>query len=555
MGVEGRAGLAPPRFDGTLRWHDLAVPLFVIAARPDLRPWVRSCRAEGELALAVRLEAGPQPEDAAGARLSGRVAVRDLSLADPEDRELELGWRALEVDVGEAFVPLVSGATPIRVALDRVRLDAPKLRYARPSPALDALLGATPPAEAAAAPAGAAAAPAPGPEPGGEKPSEAGGPPLELRVGAVELSAGRVAFGDGTLAAPFDAALTELSASARDVRWPGLAARTLQLRGVAPKSAPFSLRGSLEAAGGELAFEVQRLDLPSFDAYAGSAGYHLARGEASLRSSLRIEPERYVTENDLLLHDLRLDSAQAEAFERQFGTSLDFALALLRDPSGDIRLPVPLAVERENLRLGLRPLVLGALRAALVGVVSSPLKALGAALPRGGEGEIDVAAFAAAAGSAELAPEESARVKALRKLLRSRPLLAVHLAGRAGPDDRPALAEALLRERASAGAALPEVEGAGFFASRRVAVALRTGTQAALAGEDAALLARMIAAAEVPPERFAALARARAEGLRERLVAAKRPVEPARVAIAEAAEEGAPGVALELVARTEEIAP
>jgi hypothetical protein len=504
----------------------------------------------------VRVEAGPQPEEAAGARLSGRFALRDLSLADPEEQEVELGWRALEVDVGDAFVPLASGATPIRVALDRVRLEAPKLRYARPTPALDELLGAAPPADAAAEPASAAEAPAPPPEPapGGEA-SPPGGPPLELRIGAFELSAGRAAFGDGTLAAPFEAELAELSVSARDLRWPGPGARTLQLRGVAPKSAPFSLRGSLDGARGELAFEIQRLDLPAFDAYAGNAGYHLARGEASLRSSLRIEPERYVTANDLLLHDLRLDSAEAGSFERQFGTSLDFALALLRDPSGDIRLPVPLAVEREDLRLGLGPLVLGALRAALVGVVSSPLKALGAALPRGGEAEVDAAAFAAAAGSAELAPEEKARVTALRKLLRSRPLLAVTLVGRAGPEDRPALAEALLRERAGTGAALPEVEGAGFFASRRVAEALREGTKDALAGEDAALLARMVAAAEVPAERYAALARARAEALRERLVAAKRPVEPARVAIAEAFQEGAPGVALELVARTEEIAP
>ena len=65
----------------------------------------------------------------------------------------------------------------------------------------------------------------------------------------------------------------------------------------------------------------------------------------------------------------------------------------------------------------------------------------------------------------------------------------------------------------------------------------------------------MIAAAEVPPERFGALARERAATLRERLVTGKRPAEPARVAVAQDTQEGAPGVALELVARTEELAP
>ena len=65
----------------------------------------------------------------------------------------------------------------------------------------------------------------------------------------------------------------------------------------------------------------------------------------------------------------------------------------------------------------------------------------------------------------------------------------------------------------------------------------------------------MIAAAEVPPERFDALARERAAALRERLVTGKRAADPARVALAEGTDEGTPGVALELVARVEEVTP
>jgi hypothetical protein len=145
-------------------------------------------------------------------------------------------------------------------------------------------------------------------------------------------------------------------------------------------------------------------------------------------------------------------------------------------------------------------------------------------------------------------------VKALRRLLRTRPLLAATLTGQAGPADRAALALALLRERAASGASLPDVPGGGFFASRRVAEALREGTEGALAGEDAALLERMLAAAEVPPERFSDLARQRATALRERLVTGKRPVEAGRVDVAEP-QEGEPGVGLELVPRAEEVAP
>jgi hypothetical protein len=434
-----------------------------------------------------------------------------------------------------------------------VKLEAPKLHYSRPSPELDAVVRGAPAQTAAgAAHAGAPAEPTPRAE--AETAAEPAGAPLEVRVGSFELSKGRLAFGDGTLSAPFRTAVRDLSVRARDLRWPGPAVGDLKVRGVAPERAPFSLAGSARDRSGEFAFEIQRLDLPAFDPYAARAGYHLAQGSASLRSSVRIEPARYVSQNELELHDLRLDSAESGAFERQFGTSLDLALALLRTPSGDIRLPIPLTVERENLRVGLGTLVLGAVRSALLGVVSSPLKALGAALPGGGEGEVDASALAAAPGSPDLLPDESARVKALRKLLRTRPLLAATLSGQAGPADRDALALALLRERAAAGESLPEVPGGGFFASRRVAEALREGTEGALAGDDAALYERMLAAAEVPAERFSDLARRRAEALRERLVTGKRPVDAARVVAAEPAE-GEPGVGLELVARTEEVAP
>jgi hypothetical protein len=554
--VEGHAGLAPIVFDGSVRWSELPVPLFVLAARPDLASWVESCRAEGELRVALRLQPGAGSEEAAVARFSGQFAVRDLALGDPGGREVGIRWKALEVGVREGAVPLADPAAPVRVALERVRLDGPALRYARPTPALDALLGVAPAAEATAAEGAeeVAEAPAP-PEAAPAAPGDGEPAPVELEIDAVELRGGSLAFDDRSLDPPYRGAVTGLSVVARDVRWPALRARGVRVRGVAPDRAPFTLSGNLDGKRGEFVFELQRLTLPELDPYAAGAGYKLARGEATVRTKLVLDPARYATENDLLLHDLRLDSANAGAFEEQFGTSLDFALALLRDASGDIRLPVPVVVERENLRLGLGRIVLGALRAALVGVVSSPLKALGAALPGGGAEDVDLATLPSAPGQAELAADAGPRVEALAGLLRSRPLLALELAGRSGPADRPVLAERIAIERATAGEPLPEVEGAGFLARRRVAEALRArgrGEAEELSAEDEALLASTVAAVEVPGERLQALARERASGVQAQLVA-EHGVDAARVQVTEPASEGEPGVAIELVARVEGI--
>jgi hypothetical protein len=553
--LEGRAGIAPPSFAGSVRWRDLPIPLFVLVSSPELVPWIRSCHADGELAIAARLDPASPAPDAERARLAGRFAIRDLAVGDPEEKEVAIGWRTLEVDVGEALVPLAGGTEPIRVSLAKLRLDAPAIRYGRPTPALDALLGTAPApeaAEAGAAAPDAAAEPAP-PPPAADEAAPAS--PIDLSIDSVAITHGTIRWDDGTLATPYHGAVRDLAIEARDVRWPALRAKGVRVRGVAPDRAPFTLSGNIDGTKGKVTFELQRLPLPPLDPYAAGAGYRFARGEASLRTSLQLDAERYVAQNEVLLHDLRLDSADAGNFERQFGTSLDFALALLRDRSGDIRLPIPVAVDRAELRLGLGTIVLGAIRAALVGVVSSPLTALGAALPRGGGGDVDVAAFAADPGSAEPAADEAPRIAALVDILKSRPLLAIELAGRAGEADRPMLAERIAIERAVAGDPQAEAPGAGFLARRRIAGALRAraaGEPEELSPEDAELLKQVVAATPVPPERLAALASERAARLRAILVE-ERGVEATRVAVEKEAPDGAPGVALELAARVEEV--
>jgi hypothetical protein len=131
-------------------------------------------------------------------------------------------------------------------------------------------------------------------------------------------------------------------------------------------------------------------------------------------------------------------------------------------------------------------------------------------------------------------------------LLAQRPGLGLALVGQAGPEDRLSLAEAMLVERVAADLGLPELEGAGFFARRRVQGALAErgrGEAGPLEPEDQALLARYVEATEVPAERYAGLARRRAEALRDLLATS---LAPARLAVEVAPDPLAPGVVTEL---------
>src|SRR5690606_12791687 len=151
----------------------------------------------------------------------------------------------------------------------------------------------------------------------------------------------------------------------------------------------FSLRGSLGADTGEAVLAVEELALAPFNPYATSAAGYALGGKASLDTKLRIRNGRYETNNDLVLQRLEVSSQRPGDFEERFGVPLDLALALLRDPAGNITLSIPVAVDERGASAGIGTVIAGAIRQALVGALTAPLKLLGAgfsALTGGGGG-------------------------------------------------------------------------------------------------------------------------------------------------------------------------
>jgi hypothetical protein len=539
--LQGQLGLNPPAYDGRLAYSDLPLPPLTVAARPDVAEWVKSCHAFGDFSVKARF-AGPEP----GVRIAGTANIRDFAVGDPKAEEVALAWKDLEIVAREVFVPLPEEGKPVqptRVALERVSLVEPDGRYSLPASSLAELLGG---GEAAAETGSEAAQEA---EPAAEPAPAAA--PVEFTLDTLEVKGGRARFSDRRVSPAYDTRVRDLSVAASDVRFPELGVRTLRVKGIIPDATRFDLRGGLDPKSGELHFELERLALPPFNPYAAGAGYKVG-GDASLTSTVKMRGTTYRAENELVLHKLDVSTQKQGEFEGQFGIPIDLALALLRDPQGDIRLPIPVTVDEKGAGLDVGAVVRGALKQALVGALSSPLKMVGAVLPGGGGGKPALEPLAAVAGGEALAPDAQARLAPLAELLASRPALGFRLAGRVGPEDRPVVAEQILVERAVAGEDLPQVEDTGFLARRRVAGALASrgrGESEELSPEDQALLARYKAAVEIPPERMAALARRRAEGVRDALVSTH-AIDARRLEIAEPGEAGSPGVLVEFIAAT-----
>ncbi len=529
VSLSGKLGLNPLVWDGKFSWQGLAVPMFVRAALPDLIPWIRSCSAAGDLDVHFR---------AAALRASGRIGVDDFAFEDP-GQQLALAWKSLAIELKEANVPLAGGAEPIRVALGKISLDAPQARYVLPNTALDRLLASVSAAPAKldaaeSAPAVAEAAPAPQPR---------------ITIDTIEVRHGGAEFVDRSGKEPYQGRLRDLSVDVAGVKLPERTVQKLRVRGIAPERAPFDLQASLPGARGTLTFKLERLPLAQFTPYAASAAdLRIPKGELTLDSkgSLTNSGAAGNVETHVVVHQLSIQGGPNAISVA--GVPLDLALALLRDPSGDIALPLPIEYGASGASAGIGTILLGALRAAITGAVTSPIKALGVLIPAGGTAEISFAPIVFAAGDATAPAEAGAQLAPLAALLAQRPALGLALTGHAGESDRLALAERILVERVTAGEGLPALADAGFFARRRVQGALAKrgrGEAGELEAEDQALLARYLEATPVPPVRYADLARRRAEAVRDTLASAH-AIAPAQLSVEAGAELGASDVVPEL---------
>jgi hypothetical protein len=512
IGVDGRLGLNPASFAGQLEWQNLKVPPFLLLAYPKLVPWLASCDAQGDIQIvfSVAPESG-----AAGLTASGSSSVSTLSFKHPETGELALEWDSLDIEIHEVFIPLEqTPELPSRFDLSRLTLNSPHIVYTNPPDALDELLAALDDGSAPEDDSATEAAEEASTEPGGA-------PAPTIAISQLELTDGTLRYVDRSVKPTHETKIHKLRATIDAITTtPAAGARKIAVDGLIQSTGSFKLRGALPGGQGELDFALRELDLVSFDSLARAAGWEIETGTTSLDSAIVASHDGYKTKNELVLHDLDVTPDDGGEFSSRFGMSVDLALALLRDPSGDIPLSVPVAFTGEGAGVDVGAILLSAIRNALQGAIASPLKMLGMLVPKGASPD-SLGAIPFAPGEHELRTDERSKLKSLAGFVKSRPMLSLSLHGHWSTEDRIPTALKILEESANSGGDFPEVDDASFFARRRVAAALRAradGQQGALAPNDEALLERYLAAQEVSEARFRALADARAQFLRSALL-------------------------------------
>lgn len=526
VGLEGKTQLRPPAFEGLLRWRDLPLASLARAAGDLLPVGVASGASSGELTLSVRSD----PSAGAHVAAKGRLDVRNLA-AEEREGAWSAGWKALEVGIAGLEVG-PGAAAPPRVDLSNVSLESPKGRFVRAA------------SEAEAAPAAIATPPGAPETPSPEKPA----PAPEISIAQLAVRDGAFDFVDTSVEPNNRSRIVDLEVEGAGLRWPARRAERLVASFRGPDRASFSLEGSASGDEGRAHLELADLELPPFSPYAVEAsGYWLEEGLLGLKADLELGATTTRLDSDMSVQHLELDEVEPGSFERQFGVPIGLGIALLQDPSGRIGLPIRASFGGSGTDVSATAILVAALRQAILGALMTPLKTAGLLLGKGkGPRGLTLEPIAMAPGASEPADDQAAALAGYAKVLERRPGLGLELHGSTAPEDRPHLAELVLRDQVVADAELPSVD-AGFFQRRRLIGALeaRAGGEAGeLDAEDAAALERWIASVDVPPQRFAALANERAAAVR-RLLIDEHGVDPERVAIGDPTE-GAAGVVVGL---------
>jgi hypothetical protein len=359
---------------------------------------------------------------------------------------------------------------------------------------------------------------------------------MDVQVAALRVTRGDVDFTDHAVEPDFSTRLTPIEIDARNIKFPGPQAKPLNVDITSTEQGKITVRGDITPDASTVTLKIDELALVPFNPYATTySSYSIADGALSLETKASARGSKFDIKNKITLHQFDLGGTGDEAdFEKNFGISLTMALALLRDIQGNIGLGVPVQFDSAGkAKVNVTAIVRSALRQAITGAITSPLKMLGAVA--GGKGApVAPAPVAFRLGRAEPTKKGAQSAERLADFLGTRPGMGVELSTAATADDARWLHEQTLRaEWGSEGAFRRSL---AFVTSRGPRQRIRAYLEARASGEkkpklsaeDTAQLDEWLAERPAPtPEELQALADSRLAAV-EKVLQAKK-IDAARI--------------------------
>jgi hypothetical protein len=459
------------------------------------------------------------------ARWTGNVAVTDFAALDRPTSSDLVRWKSLSLDA------LDVATTPFKASVGRIGAED---YYARVIVYQDGTLNLARLLTPGASPEPAPDAP-PATIPAREREA------LPIAIGRIELARGAVNLSDFFVRPNYSANLTDVTGtvSAMTSEQAGDIAFSARVE----RTAPVEVQGRIQPFAKELSLDVtakaRDVDLPPLTPYSVKyAGYGIEKGKLTFDVHYRIENRRLTAENQLVLDQLTFNR---ERVDSPTATKLPVLLAvsLLKDSRGVINLKLPISGTLDDPKFSVWGVIVQIFVNLIGKAATAPFALLASAF--GGQGE-ELSTVPFAPGSAALGEVAGKRVATLSKALADRPALRLDIGGRADPGaDRAAMTRnavddamkrAKLKSLASSGSAPPSVADVSIASDERARWLAAAYKDAPIQERPrnfvgmlkdlppAEMEAMLVAHAKVDDDALRLLANARAQAVKDAMVAA-----------------------------------
>ena len=247
-----------------------------------------------------------------------------------------------------------------------------------------------------------------------------------VTIGNIELKQGQSDFADYSLILPFVVKMNDLSGEVDGFASNSDNAAKLKLQGKVHDLASVKIQGNyqFQSSDSDIVLNFSHLPLPLVTPYmAEFAGYRIEKGQMALDLKYTIKDSQLTAQNKIFIDQLVL----GEKVENPKAVSLplELAVALLKDGDGKINLDFPITGSLEDPKFSVGSLVADVMVNVISKAVSAPFKAIASLF----DSEADLSTISFAAGSAELSPEEIAKLDVIVKALTTKPELVLEIKG------------------------------------------------------------------------------------------------------------------------------
>ncbi|MBB84557.1 MAG: hypothetical protein CL931_12175 [Deltaproteobacteria bacterium] len=278
---------------------------------------------------------------------------------------------------------------------------------------------------------GASAEDAPVEAPSESTANEAPGPRIEIEK--ITLDAFGADLDDRSQEPHFEISLDALSGAIEGLSSENDARARVDLNGKVDKVAPVRIAGQINPLSGEaytdLRVTVEGVSLPSFTPYSGRfVGLAIDRGKLALDLDYKLNARHLEASNLVQLDQFEF----GDKVDSDDATSLPvgLAVAVMRDTSGNIAIPLPIEGDIDDPDFSILGLVGQALVNVVTKVATSPFAAVAGLVGASGD---DLAQVAFTSGSPRISEVESTELASLVPILVERPALHLEIRGRADP--------------------------------------------------------------------------------------------------------------------------